>query len=206
MRALATLRIASAAASGSSPRGSPTPRAIAARAASTSSRPPAMGRSGSIRPSSTWASVTVGSVPPRPWAAGPGSDPALRGPTWRSPPAVHRGDRAAAGADGGDLDHRQADHEAEVDARLRRRRRSASHDQRHVEGGAAHVARHDVREARGLGDAGRGGSPPPPAPRAPCARAAARPRGPASRRRSSPPPGTRRPKPPSLSAPPSRPR
>ena len=38
-----------------------------------------------MRPSTTLASVTVGSVPPRPYAAGPGAAPALRGPTWRLP-------------------------------------------------------------------------------------------------------------------------
>jgi hypothetical protein len=35
----------------------------------------------------TIASVAVGSVPPRPYAAGPGSAPAERGPTRKMPPA-----------------------------------------------------------------------------------------------------------------------
>jgi len=38
-----------------------------------------------MRPSTTLASVTVGSVPPRPYATGPGEAPALRGPTCRLP-------------------------------------------------------------------------------------------------------------------------
>src|SRR6266478_1315610 len=38
-----------------------------------------------MRPSTTLASVTVASVPPWPYAAGPGAAPALRGPTWRLP-------------------------------------------------------------------------------------------------------------------------
>src|SRR5881628_2432033 len=38
-----------------------------------------------MRPSTTFASVTVGSVPPRPYDAGPGSAPALCGPTFRKP-------------------------------------------------------------------------------------------------------------------------
>src|SRR6266571_170043 len=38
-----------------------------------------------MRPATTFASVTVGSVPPRPYEAGPGCEPALRGPTLRRP-------------------------------------------------------------------------------------------------------------------------
>ena len=37
--------------------------------------------SGEIRPSNMFASVTVAREPPNPYAAGPGSEPALRGPT-----------------------------------------------------------------------------------------------------------------------------
>ena len=42
-------------------------------------------RSGSSRPSSTLASVTVGRVPPPPKQAGPGREPALSGPTCSAP-------------------------------------------------------------------------------------------------------------------------
>ncbi len=42
--------------------------------------------SGLMRPSTTLASVTVGSVPPRRYATGPGIAPALRGPTCSMPP------------------------------------------------------------------------------------------------------------------------
>ncbi len=70
----------------SRPSGSATSRPIAAAAASAERpiEPPAK-PSGSIRPSATSASVTAGRVPPRPYEAGPGSDPALSGPTriWR---------------------------------------------------------------------------------------------------------------------------
>ena len=60
--------------------------ALAAASGSNVSVPPAK-RSGRSRPSTASASVTVGSVPPRPYAAGPGSEPALAGPTVIRPSA-----------------------------------------------------------------------------------------------------------------------
>ena len=73
--------------------------------------------------------------------------------------AIDRGDRAAAGADGRDLDHRRADHQAKVEHRLRRERGLGSGDNRHVKGRAAEIARDDVvvagraRDRRGSDDA-----------------------------------------------------
>ena len=72
----------SAATLASIPSRAPTRLAIAASARPRSSpiAPPAKSP-GSMRPSTTSASVTVGASPPLPYAAGPGSDPALSGPT-----------------------------------------------------------------------------------------------------------------------------
>ena len=47
--------------------------------------------------------------------------------------AIDRRERAAAGADGGDFDHRRADDEAEVDRGLRRDCGLTARDQRHIE-------------------------------------------------------------------------
>ena len=100
---------------------------IARAAASTSSRAslPPIGRSALIRPSTTLASVTVGRV-----AAGAVADRARHGaralrPDLQQPAGIHPRDRAAARADRGDLDHRRADHQAEIERALRRQRRLA---------------------------------------------------------------------------------
>ena len=66
--------------------------------------------------------------------------------------AVDRRDRAAAGPDGGDLDHRRAHDQAEIDRRLQAIGALAPGDQGDVEAGAAHVAGDHVGEPRGLGD------------------------------------------------------
>ena len=66
----------------------------------------------------------------------------------QQPAAIDPGDRAAARADGGDLDHRGADHEAELDRGLRRDRRLAVRDHRDVERGAAEIAGDEIVEAR----------------------------------------------------------
>ena len=85
--ALATRRIPSAVSSSGSPSSSAS-RCTAARAASASSAiAPASGASLPSSPSTTLASVTVGSVPPCPYAAGPGRAPAECGPTRSAPPA-----------------------------------------------------------------------------------------------------------------------
>jgi hypothetical protein len=83
---------------------------IARVAASRSSciAPPRKFRASS-RPSTIFASVTVGSVPPRPYAAGPGTAPALCGPTLNGAARVDVRDRAAAGADRVQVDHRHED-------------------------------------------------------------------------------------------------
>ena len=70
----------------------------------------------------------------------------------QQPAAIDPGDRAAARADRGDLDHRGADHEAELDRGLRRDRRLAVRDQRDVERGAAEIAGDEIVEAGGAGE------------------------------------------------------
>ncbi len=52
-------------------------------------------------------------------AGGPGPRAGALGADLQQPAAIDRGDRAAAGTDGGDLDHRRADDEAEIDGALR---------------------------------------------------------------------------------------
>ena len=72
----------------SRPSAVPTEACSAVRAAPSSrSMPGAPNVSADRRPRTRLASVTVGSVPPRPYEAGPGSDPALSGPTriWPRP-------------------------------------------------------------------------------------------------------------------------
>ena len=99
------------------PSGSPTRArsAASARSRSSDTTPPAYGP-GASRPSTSCASVTVGSSPPRPYAAGPGTAPAPRGPANSSPRSIGARDGAAAGPDGVDV-HRSrheivaADHE-----------------------------------------------------------------------------------------------
>ena len=85
--AAATASTSSAAASTLTPRRAAS-GAIAACARSRDSgiAPPSRPVAGS-RPSTTLASVTVGRVPPRSYAAGPGSAPADSGPTLSAPPA-----------------------------------------------------------------------------------------------------------------------
>ena len=61
-----------------------------------------------------------------------------------------------AGADGGDLDHRGADDEAELDRGLGGQGDGAADNEGDVERGAAEVAGNDVREARGFGNGGGG--------------------------------------------------
>ena len=88
MRWLTMASMAAAAASTPSPTCWPS-APTAARAPAMSSRSRCfspMGWSALMRASTALASVTVGSVPPRPKQAGPGTAPALRGPTCRMPP------------------------------------------------------------------------------------------------------------------------
>ena len=136
MRALAMRTMASAAGIASSPSGSPTwvgdgacarPRRRAARACRR------CGRSALMRPSTTLASVRVGRVVAlRHSRPGPGTRAGALRADLQQAALVDMGDRAAARADGGDLDHRRADDQAEIDGGLRRerrsrRRRSATH-------------------------------------------------------------------------------
>jgi hypothetical protein len=60
------------------------------------------------------------------------------------PARVEPGDRAAARADPGDLDHRHPHGEAEVDLGLRRAGRAPARDERGIERGAAHVAGDEI--------------------------------------------------------------
>ena len=85
-------------------------------------------------------------------AGGAGIRPRRVGPDLQKTTVVHRGDRAAAGADGCDLDHRRAHHHAEIDRCLRRQGCLSAGHERHVEGCPAHVAGDDVVEAGGAGD------------------------------------------------------
>src|SRR3954453_21594335 len=120
-----------------------------------------------MKPIVTIASVTVGSVPPRSSAAGPGVEPALCGPGGRAPP---RGpdlapaclgdpaDRAAAGADRDDVDN--------VDAGLERPQLEVLldadlvvDDDAGVEARAAHVAEQDALDAHPLGQLVRSDRP-----------------------------------------------
>ena len=82
-----SLTIASIPSAASSAEPSPIASAIvctAARAASTSSDISPPRSCGGRCPSTTFASVTVGSSPPLPYAAGPGAAPADSGPTRRA--------------------------------------------------------------------------------------------------------------------------
>ena len=81
------------------------------------------------------ALVALG-VADRPWVRAGAFRPDLK-----QAAGIDRRDRAAAGPDGGDLDQRGADHEAEVDGRLGGKRGFAVDHERHVEGGAAEIAR-----------------------------------------------------------------
>ncbi len=84
-------------------------RTAAAAAASSSVRRPPRNPSGSRWPSTMFASVTVGSVPPSAYAAGPGTDPAPVRADVQGSAVVDEGDAAAAGAHRVDLDRRHAD-------------------------------------------------------------------------------------------------
>ncbi len=82
-------------------------------------------------------------------------------PHLQQPPAIDRGNRSAAGADGRDLDHRRADDEPEIDGGLRRQRRSSVNDDGDIKRCAAEIAGDGVvvtglvRDARGRYHAGR---------------------------------------------------
>ena len=135
----------SAAASGASPSGAAIRSAIARRAPSASSRmSPPRNRSAARRPSTRFASVTVGSV-----AAERVADRtrlrarALRPDAHRAAGAQPR-DAAAAGADFLDVDHRDLDRQAfgvAADHRRVRHQRLAVHHDAGLRGGAAHVER-----------------------------------------------------------------
>ena len=126
-------------------------RACAASTSSDFSSPPS-GRAALMRPSTTWASVSVGRVLPCAVAGRARHRAGAFRADLQQAAAIDRGDRAAARADGGDLDHRRADHQAEIDRGLRRDRDLAAGDQRDVERGAAEIAGDEIVEAGGLGE------------------------------------------------------
>ena len=61
---------------------------------------------------------------------------------------IHRGDRAATGTDGLDLDHGRAHHHAKLNRGLGRQRRLALGHQRHIKRCAPHVTGDGIGEAR----------------------------------------------------------
>ena len=87
--AFTTSITAAAARRGSPPNGSATLRSARSARAGSSAIVPPRRCSGRRRPSTACASVTVGASP-RPYAAGPGSAPALCGPTRSAPPASNQ--------------------------------------------------------------------------------------------------------------------
>ncbi len=88
---LTTVATPAAASTVLTPSGLPTCSSIARSAAAVSSFiVPPRNASASSRPRQRLASVTVGSSPPRPKQAGPGTAPALSGPTRRPPAASAR--------------------------------------------------------------------------------------------------------------------
>ena len=128
---------------------------MAASTSSCASLPP-IGRAALMRPSTTWASVKRRAFVALAVAGRARHRAGAFRADLQQAAAVDRGDRAAAGADGGDLDHRRADHHAEIDRGLRRQRGLAAGDQRHVERGAAEIAGDDVVLAAGARDGGGG--------------------------------------------------
>ena len=77
------------------------------------------------------------------------------GPDLEHPGPVDGGDRAPAGADGVDVDHRQVDRQPVIDREFGRDLRHAAGDQRHVGRRPSHVVRDGVGEPR-LGEGGGG--------------------------------------------------
>ena len=187
-------RCASAASSTSSPSGAPTWSAIAAwrprrRDAPTS---PPIGRVGV---DAAEHDVGIGQRRPLVALAVAGRPRHRAGafrPDLQQPAAIDRRDRAAAGADGRDLDHRRADDQAEIDGRLRRERRLAAGNHRDVERSAAEVAGDDVVVARRRARSPRQRSRRPRDPTARCGPEAAARSPSTSRRRSTARCGTAR--------------
>ena len=128
------------------------PDAATTRSAASRRRrtPPARGESSSSRPSSRFASVTVGCSPAEP-VTGRTRDRAGRGRAHPQRPArIAPGDRAAAGADGLDVERRQRQRPA-CDQAFGGLADVPVGDQAHVTGGAPHVQAQHVTLARQLG-------------------------------------------------------
>ena len=91
IRSFTTRSTAAATSSGPSPRWAPSFLSNSSRTRESAGTPSTPRRPrGFRRPSSRFASVIVGSSPPRPYAMGPGIAPALSGPTWRMPAVLTR--------------------------------------------------------------------------------------------------------------------
>ena len=168
MLALTMRMMPSAACSTESPSGARDLLSIArARPRASTGRRPSSSATGSSRRSTILASVT--------WAraaaavgAGPGSAPALRGPTLSTPPRRSRrccrrprrsrGCRSSASAPG-----------SRRPCRLEAEQRLAAADQRHVGARAAHVEGDQVREARRRARSPRRPRRRPPGPTGRCA-------------------------------------
>ena len=129
----------------------PTAASAAARSSVT---PPASPASGSRWPSSRLASVTVGSLAALAVAGGPGLGAGRARPDPQRAALVAPGDRAAAGADRVDVDHRQLDRPA-VELAALGPADAASLDDADVAGGAAHVEAERVAAPRRARPAGR---------------------------------------------------
>ena len=97
--------------------------------------------------------MNVGSSPPAPYEAGPGSAPALCGPDLQAAGLVEPGDRTAAGADRVDVERRRVDRQPLELGALVEHRLAVDH-QRGVEAGATHV---DGDQVRFAGDGGEPG-------------------------------------------------
>ena len=95
---------------------------------------------------------------------GPGSAPALLGPDDERAAGVDAGDRAAAGADGVDVERRQPDREARRPARSGAGSGTPPQHEAHVGAGAAHVEGDGVGKPAGGGHRGRRPAPRRPGP------------------------------------------
>ena len=120
--------------------------AMPARARATSSAMPPPISAAGMRPSTRLASVMVGSSPPFGIAHRPGLGAGAARADLEMALAADPGDRSAAGADGLDVDHRDA-HRKRADRAAVGDVRPAALDQAEIGRGAAGVERHHVGKA-----------------------------------------------------------
>jgi hypothetical protein len=131
-------------------RAGPISRAMACRGPATASRSrvpsPPRNPSGGRRPSQTWASVTVGSVPPLSVADGSREGPGAPGAHPERAPRIHPGQRSPARPDRVDVQHRHR-HREPPDPELPGAQ-GAPRAEGHIRGGSAHVEGEDVGDPR----------------------------------------------------------